>query len=881
MKMKKIFTLTLMMLCMVLSANAQARKTWDFTQGLSEQTKADIIADATNWTQNRTDADGNPSGWKNAVQMTGILKANGKAIPELDGLYFHEQTSKAYTAGRILLDPSSIRVGGKGGGFKFKLIGGQKITIKARSANKTATDRGFVGDDNLEYIEGPANGTCLGGDVEGSEGTYTLVWQVKETVTDSTDVIVYASPNGGLDLELIMIDEGDMPEVAESKTVAYVADAEKIEMDLAWMMMESTPGYVFTHIPATATDVTLDSLLSYDAVMIAPSVTAEHAMTAVLKSAIAFQPIVNLNADIYAAWSLGEVVATEQTGAEVAERHQTIDLFTTPSPMDVTTGIALSGELMSGVKLAGVFAADSVWATLGEGVAAIHQHTNSRNSFLGITFNETTMSVPDEGTFVALLGNALELVSATKKDIVATTAPTYKVSNGNGFTTVEIKVPNKNAIIYYTTDGTEPTEASNVYSEPLIFNEATTIKAMSTLEGYLQSKTTECAVEIAFMAATPTISLNKEATQTTITLSCASEGADIYYSYNGISKAAEAQKYTEPIVLTEEPTEIFAFAVGGQFVQSDMASEYVSINSINANTIRIDTLAHFDANQTDWYPETPAEGGTGEAKAHYYWGKNAWEYYSTEVEREEIVKGSEGQDSVVYIYKPNAEAIKVITPNTENGWILRSQGQVLTGELTSAATNIVGNGATGYYAQTAEDMIGGGPTKGKITFGGKVSGNPYTASIETTGKYAAPFDVVVYCTNGTSKNDQIMEVQVSEDGATWTKIGQLKMAPNQRYFTKTRIAYNEDGKQVYVRLAQTGGSTKAQVYDIYILNNGEYSKKYDAGTVGIEDIQNNGETVSEEVFNINGVRLNGTRSGLNIIRKQYSDGTFKTVKVVR
>jgi hypothetical protein len=125
-----------------------------------------------------------------------------------------------------------------------------------------------------------------------------------------------------------------------------------------------------------------------------------------------------------------------------------------------------------------------------------------------------------------------------------------------------------------------------------------------------------------------------------------------------------------------------------------------------------------------------------------------------------------------------------------------------------------------------------------------------------------------------------MEVQVSEDGATWTKVGQLKMATTQRYFTKTRVAYNED-KQVYVRLAQTGGTTKPQVYDIYILNNGEYSKKYNAGTVGIEDIQNNGETVSEEVFNINGVRLNGTRSGLNIIRKQYSDGTFKTVKVVR
>jgi hypothetical protein len=119
-------------------------------------------------------------------------------------------------------------------------------------------------------------------------------------------------------------------------------------------------------------------------------------------------------------------------------------------------------------------------------------------------------------------------------------------------------------------------------------------------------------------------------------------------------------------------------------------------------------------------------------------------------------------------------------------------------------------------------MIGGGPTKGKITFGGKVSGNPYTASIETTVKYAAPFDVVVYCTNGNSKSDQVMEVQVSEDGATWTKVGQLKMATTQRYFTKTRVAYNED-KQVYVRLAQTGGTTKPQVYDIYILNNGDVS----------------------------------------------------------
>ena len=43
------------------------------------------------------------------------------------------------------------------------------------------------------------------------------------------------------------------------------------------------------------------------------------------------------------------------------------------------------------------------------------------------------------------------------------------------------------ATIYYTTDGQEPTTASNVYSQPIIVNDAVTIKAMAVKEGLTNS----------------------------------------------------------------------------------------------------------------------------------------------------------------------------------------------------------------------------------------------------------------------------------------------------------------------------------------------------------------------------------------------------------
>ncbi|MBQ2586047.1 MAG: hypothetical protein II570_03895, partial [Bacteroidaceae bacterium] len=241
--------------------------------------------------------------------------------------------------------------------------------------------------------------------------------------------------------------------------------------------------------------------------------------------------------------------------------------------------------------------------------------------------------------------------------------------------------------------------------------------------------------------------------------------------------------------------------------------------------------------------------------------------------------GSEGQDSTVYYYKPDPTALKYIYPLTDTPWRLKSQGQVLTGELTLAPEYAVGNGATGRYAETAEDNIGN-PSKGVMTFGGKTSGEPYTAAIETTKKFAGPFDVVVYIGNGNSGSAGVMEVQTSTDAENWETLGTLALAGTQRYWKKNRVAY-EGTDEVYVRVAQTGGGTKAQVYDILLFNNGELSKAYDPVIYeGIVGTTANAEVIATEVFSIDGMRLSQTRKGINIVRQRLSNGTTRTSKIL-
>lgn len=90
--------------------------------------------------------------------------------------------------------------------------------------------------------------------------------------------------------------------------------------------------------------------------------------------------------------------------------------------------------------------------------------------------------------FVAIHSGKLQIMpvkvtSASGKEVVA--APTFSVPAGavaEG-TEITISCATEGATIYYTTDGTNPTAASTVYSTPVVINEALTLKALAVKDG--------------------------------------------------------------------------------------------------------------------------------------------------------------------------------------------------------------------------------------------------------------------------------------------------------------------------------------------------------------------------------------------------------------
>ena len=214
--------------------------------------------------------------------------------------------------------------------------------------------------------------------------------------------------------------------------------------------------------------------------------------------------------------------------------------------------------------------------------------------------------------------NALKVAAKSKKAVTKASAPVFSSELKKLMTTVT--ATGAGVIRYAIGADAEVNENSTVYDGPMDFTEPAMIKAYMTLDGYLPSDVVTYEVEIQDQASAPTFTMTQADESTTVEISSEAEGAKIYYTFwmnNGTINPAQATLYTEPIVLSTEPTAIYAIATLDKALNSDISEDYVAIKSINSNTIRMDTVSHFSASSAAWFPSTPHESGTGEAKAHY------------------------------------------------------------------------------------------------------------------------------------------------------------------------------------------------------------------------------------------------------------------------
>ncbi len=890
--MRKLFTLTALGLALCLNANAQVRKSWDFTKW-SQTTLNNLEADMTlngatshwrDYEKSETEANRGRAYWCAATISTdekgnALVYPDGTAqiIPELAQLNVKGMGAKNFVIvhnwgqKENASSPNGMYTYGKsflwinGGKKKFiipKVRKGETIKMGVES-HKEAEGRGFTlsaTGATITITKGNPTNPTVYNDCE---------WLVEDDTPDVEDSVdITLTTNNGCHIYYITVGEGDVPQTEEAKKIAYIYNGTGYseDEDFPRIFLSGTDGIAMTNIDIAdgAATVTADSLRKFDAVVISPFVAANDAYLPTLKKVIAYEPILNLNPDLYEGWGYGTSVKTSD---------QNIGIKDSTNALFVNTGVGFPLQWneagIKGVNLGEYFAADDTIATVTGGVA-IHVHNARRNAYMLFPYAKEELATINADNMSVLLPEAVKEIAATKAKVTSVVKPVITETYSDNKTIVSIASGNKAAKIYYTTDGTEPTTESTLYTEPIAVTEAITLNAIAVADGYDASDIATLNITIKQQASQPTVNVESETGKSTIELTAAEEGVTIYYNFIGSNKIAQSKAYTAPIVVTE-PVTITTFVSGGKYVDSELSSKYIDVKGVAR---RLDILAHFDANRKDW---SQPEDATGSAKAVYLfsWGKTASSIYDTNIVDSIVhLKNAQGNDSIVTYYHMVAPETK-----TNGEWILSSCGQVVDWENTAFQTN-VGDGSN-YNPQAPEDMLMAndsiGITNYILNFGGKVEDEKYTATLTTSKAYAGPFDVVTYMANGNGSSIPEMEVEISEDGEKWTKLGDVKLSDTRRLWNRVKLSY-ESTTPVYVRLAHVGGGTKAMLFDMYLLNEGEHTKHASTGIADI--VADNGNVVSTQIFNVNGIAQSALQPGLNIVRTVYSNGKVIVKKIL-
>ncbi len=149
----------------------------------------------------------------------------------------------------------------------------------------------------------------------------------------------------------------------------------------------------------------------------------------------------------------------------------------------------------------------------------------------------------------------------------------------SGSLAVSITEATPGATIYYTLDGSTPTVASAVYTAPIALTATTTIQAMASAPGYLQSGVTSQTYVDSVQVSTPTFTPGSSTSSQplSVTIADSTAGATIYYTTDGTTPTASSTQYTGAVTVSATET-LNAIAAAPGFANSEVASATYTIN---------------------------------------------------------------------------------------------------------------------------------------------------------------------------------------------------------------------------------------------------------------------------------------------------------------
>lgn len=875
---KNIITLTLGLMT-VIGAGAQERRNWNFTHGWSDETLANIEQNITSgggWT---LESPGNYQiGDREAGPLTVNVNGEEWVIPETQGLLFGATSAKhiviAYDNQLGYHGKQFLWINGSKDQDYFtipKVAAGEKIFVVYESHNKEE-ERGFKTTTDGVFIDGTTDQTATS-----TISIDTAVFCVQEYYgVESVDVTFQAT--AGIHLYRICVGQElyDDEPVVEKDKVAYIYDsgfegydkAADMPLDLiTYELPNRIENMELVEIDAAQADgsVTKDSLMAFEAVVVSGAMRKDNSMAQTVKEAVAYVPMVNLSPELYETWGYAKAVKTGMNTLYVDTTAAKSTLFEPSSAStrpyvdeDGNFSMFISGDGAAGYDApqGSYFANDSVLAWAGS-TPVIHVHNMERNAYIMVPYTYP-MGEPDE-SFIDILPNAIKMVMQTKKAVVKTAKPTVTTTLKKLATEVKFDCSTPNTTYRYTTDGSDPATNGTAYTGPFLITEAGTIvKVVAQGDGYLPSDVVSSdPVEVKDQVATPVISVAQETGKSTVTIECATPGAEIYYNFSGVADPAAAELYLEPITMTQHST-VYAFATNYELVQSEVASCLVTVPG---ESVRIDTLAYMNSND-EAYP-------TGDIC-------KAFSYYTTE-------QAVDGAGQPLYddlgnpIYLPSDSVFYL---DFGNGWAVGSMGQRINNQTTAATAEV----STGVYGPLT--IADHGATDGAMSFlTTKSDTDPASAWLQSTVKLQAPFDVVVFMTGqGAYGDSNSLELLVSPDSTQWTSLGMFTTIEMKNI--ERKVMSYEGSDNVYIKLRSVcdegmkSTAIRTMIFDLMVLNHGELSEEYEDMVSGISNAQPDGEIVRTEIYSLSGTRLPAMKRGINIMKEVYANGTVKARKVV-
>lgn len=239
-------------------------------------------------------------------------------------------------------------------------------------------------------------------------------------------------------------------------------------------------------------------------------------------------------------------------------------------------------------------AAFTVTLTCTTGAATIYYTTDGSTPTTSSTKYSSAMSISGDGTSEVI--KAIAVASGYKTSAIASAAyvisysvcsvPEFSPEGGtySSDQTITITTNTSGATIYYTTDGTTPSTSSTAYTGSLTVSgngTSKTIKAIAAKTGMTNSSTiSETYVINTGACSAPVLSPagGSYSTAQTVTMTCTTSGATIYYTTDGTTPTTSSNVYSGGITLsTNGITKIKAYAVHSEMTASSVVGGVFSI----------------------------------------------------------------------------------------------------------------------------------------------------------------------------------------------------------------------------------------------------------------------------------------------------------------